>query len=102
MSIQVFQISEADQLATICLVANVALLSGVLATPLSRSFPKPKLEGDIFVGIGASIAASFGDNADGSRRFDPLFWGQGKTIEASLFFKPVEFDGFKIRVVSSS
>ena len=61
--------------------------------------PCRELKGDIFVGIGAAVAACSGDEADGTGCFDPLFWSQCKTVEACLFFKPVEFDGFKILIV---
>jgi hypothetical protein len=37
--------------------------------------------------------------ADCLRGATPLFWSKGKTVEACLFFNPVEFDGVKVWVV---
>lgn len=51
------------------------------------------------MGKGASIAACFGDDALGVGAGNPLFRGQGKAIQPSLHFKPVEFDGIKNGVV---
>lgn len=45
---------------------------------------------------------SFGfivSNADGSSFLDPLFWGQGETVQIGLGSNPVEFDVFEIGIV---
>ena len=46
--------------------------------------------------IGSSVASRLGKNTNGARFFNPLLGCKGETVESSLFFKPVEFDGFKI------
>ncbi len=56
-------------------------------------------EGDVFVGIGAAVAAGFGFDADGVGFFDPLFGREREAIQPGLFSKPLEFEGFKIGVV---
>jgi len=51
------------------------------------------------MGVGSAISSGFGNNADSSGFFDPLFWGKGETIQTCLHSNPVEFDGFKIGII---
>jgi hypothetical protein len=48
---------------------------------------------------GSSIATGFGNESDGPGFFDPLFGCQNETVEAGLFFNPIEFDGIKLGIV---
>ena len=51
------------------------------------------------MGVRATISSSFGYEADRICFLDPLFWCKREAIEAGLFSKPVEFDGFKIWIM---
>ena len=62
-------------------------------------YPGREFKGDVFVGKSAAVAPCLGNNANCTGAFDPLFRGQSKAVQACLFSKPVEFDGFKIQVV---
>lgn len=62
-------------------------------------YPGGELEGDIFVGVGAAVAAGLGDQADRTCAINPALGGQDKTVQARLFSNPLEFDGIKIGVV---
>ena len=61
--------------------------------------PARKLERNILVGIGSSVTPRFGNDADCVRRIDPLLRRQGKGIQSGLLSKPLEFEGFEIRVI---
>ncbi len=65
-----------------------------------RAKPRTELEGNVLVGVGSStITSSPRLKSNCTRGGDPLSGGQGKTVEASLFSKGLEFETFKIRVV---
>ena len=49
--------------------------------------------------IGPSVAYRRGKKTNDACIFNPLLGCKGETVESSLFFKPVEFDGFKIRII---
>ena len=51
------------------------------------------------MGIGSAMSACFDDKSDGIRGSNPFLRGEGKRIEASQPFKPLEFEGFKTWVV---
>ena len=51
------------------------------------------------MGIGPAVATLLGNDANSVCFLDPLLGGEGKTVESRQLFKPVEFDGFKIRVI---
>ena len=55
--------------------------------------PRGELEGDVLVCVGASVAASTGNDAVGSRFLDPMLWCKDETVQPSLNFNSVEFDG---------
>ncbi len=61
--------------------------------------PRRELERDVLVGKRAAVTARFGDDANGAGLLDPLARRQCETIEARLFSKPVEFDGFETWIV---
>jgi len=61
--------------------------------------PGSKFKSNVLVGIGAAIPARLGYKADGVCLFNPLFRCQGETVKAGQFPKPVEFDGFKTRII---
>lgn len=46
-----------------------------------------------------SVPPRFGNDSNGADFFYPLFGYQGEAVETGQLFKPVEFDGFKIRIV---
>lgn len=61
--------------------------------------PRGELEGNVFVGVGAAVAASAGNDANGSRFLDPVLWRENETVQSGLNSNSVEFDGIKIWVV---
>jgi len=61
--------------------------------------PRSEFEGNVFVGVGAPIAAGFGNQTNGPRRINLALGGENETIESCLFFNPIEFDGIKTGVV---
>ena len=65
-----------------------------------RAEPGPKLESNVLVGAGAAAVTS-GPRLEpnGSGSLDPLSWGEGEAVEASLIFKGFEFETFKIGIV---
>lgn len=61
--------------------------------------PRGEFKGDVFVGIGAAVTSSLGNQADGMGGVNPAAGGQDKTVESRLFSNPIEFDGIKTGVV---
>jgi len=51
------------------------------------------------MGVSAAVTAGFGNQSNGTRCIDPAFGGEDKTVQAGLFFNPIEFDGIKPGVV---
>lgn len=51
--------------------------------------------------IGPAVTARLGDDTDCIRRIDLLLRRQGKGIQACLLSKPLEFEGFEIRIVQT-
>ena len=51
------------------------------------------------MGISAAIATAFYDDSPCVRRFCPFCRRQRKCVQTSFFFKPLEFEGFKTRIV---
>ena len=51
------------------------------------------------MGIGSTIAPSFGDNANGTGRIHPFLRCHHKAVQPRLTSKRIEFDTVKIRVV---
>ena len=64
-------------------------------------YPGSEFKGDVLVGVGAAVSSRFGDQPDGMGRFDPLLCGEDEAVEAGLLFKPIEFEGFKTRIVQA-
>ena len=50
---------------------------------------------------GSSVSPPFGKDPDGSGRSDPLGRRQGKGIQSGLLSKPLEFEGFEIRIIQA-
>jgi hypothetical protein len=62
---------------------------------INQSNSRTEFKGDVFVGVGTTtIAAGFGNEANGHRGVNPFFSRKAKTIQSRLAFKPVEFDWF--------
>ena len=53
------------------------------------------------MGIRAAVAARLGSDANGAGFLNPLLRRQIKTVQPSLTFNPIEFDGIKTRVVEA-
>ena len=51
--------------------------------------------------IGSSVTPRFGNDTDGIGRIDPLLRRQGKGIQSGLPSKPLEFEGFEIRIIQA-
>ena len=66
-----------------------------------RAEPRAELEGDVFVGKGAAIAASAGDQATRAGAVDPLFGGEVEAVLAGLIFNSLEFDGIENGVIDA-
>ena len=47
----------------------------------------------------ATVASGVGNDANGAGLFNPLFRGQGETVQAGLHSDPVEFHGIRTGVV---
>ena len=52
-----------------------------------------------FLRIGTTSATYFRNYADSIGGLNPLLRGKSKIIETCQFFKPVEFHGFKFRII---
>ncbi|MNQ61220.1 hypothetical protein D3C85_755310 [compost metagenome] len=61
--------------------------------------PTGELEGNVLLREGAAITPGLGNQTDGGGLLDPLLGRQGEAVETGLLFKPVEFDGFKSRII---
>lgn len=61
--------------------------------------PRRELQSDIKVGERPAVAPWLGDDTDRAGLLYPLLGCQRETVQPGLLSKPVEFDGFKIRVV---
>jgi len=51
------------------------------------------------VRVGAAVTPWLRNKSDSVGTVNPFFCRKGKTVKPRLFFKPIEFDGFKKRVV---
>ena len=51
------------------------------------------------MGVGSTIAASLGNNANGAGRIHPLLWRHHKAVQPCLTSKRIEFDTVKIWIV---
>lgn len=63
--------------------------------------PARKFERNILMSIGSSVTPRFGNDTDGIGRIDPLLRRQGKGIQSGLLSKPLEFEGFEIRIIQA-
>jgi hypothetical protein len=64
-----------------------------------RAEPRAEFERDVFVGVGAAVAACTRDQPFGSGKFDPFFGRQEKAVPSRLISNSLEFEGIKIGVV---
>ena len=60
--------------------------------------PASELECDVLMGKGATITPGTSDYTFRISRVYPFLRRKGKGIQSCLFFKPIEFDRFKIRI----
>ena len=63
--------------------------------------PGREFEGNVPVSESATVATGFGNDAYGCSVFDPLARSQHKAVETCPISKPLEFEGFKIRVIQA-
>ena len=61
--------------------------------------PVCKLKGDVWAGIGTTIAPCLWDESYGTCCLNPLWWWEGEGIQTCLTSKPLEFEGVKIRII---
>lgn len=61
--------------------------------------PGGELEGDVLVGVGATVASGTRGKAHRAGFFDPLLRGEDEAVQPGLHSNPVEFDGIKIGIV---
>lgn len=66
-----------------------------------RAEPRSELEGNILVGVGASVTSGTGDQSNSSCQLDLLFCRHEKTIPARLISNSLEFEGIKTGVVDT-
>ena len=67
--------------------------------PLKPASARTTCYKPVSVGISTTVTAGLGNQADGTRLFDPLLGREDEAVEARLFFNPIEFDGIKTGVV---
>ena len=63
--------------------------------------PARKLERNILIDIGSAVTTLFGNDTDCVRVINPFLRRQGKGIQTGLLSKPLEFEGFEIRIVQT-
>ena len=62
--------------------------------------PRSELKRDVLVRVSAAaVAASSGNQTNGPGGLNPALGRQDKTVQSSLLFNPIEFDGIKTGVV---
>jgi hypothetical protein len=64
-----------------------------------RAEPGAELEGNVAMGVGATVSAGLGMQADGTRGLDPLLCRQIETIAPGLVSNSLEFGGIETGIV---
>ena len=65
-----------------------------------RAKPRAELEGNVLVGVGATVAAGAGRQTFGAGVLDPRLGGQEETVPTGLVSNSLEFEGIKTGVVN--